>query len=268
MLYLKTFFRSLSRNRIHTTVTLIGFSLSLAVVILLSAYIKSEESINRHYPNVERTYLMIKNDQSAFMPESILEKLRKESPGIEDATMWTGNTAEFGDKYIKGTYLSIDESFLNIFSVKLLKGNMEGIKLKDHVFITTDFAKKIVGDKDPIGEKINWNTSTLTIVGLIESCGKKSGFLYDIRRVNGASMTDIMFMLNKKFLMPVFIAFILACPIAYLILIQWLENFSYKAEMSWWIFALAGLITMVISLLTISWQSLKAAMNNPIESFK
>jgi len=123
---------------------------------------------------------MIKNDQSAFMPESILEKLRKESPGIEDATMWSGNTAEFGDKYIKGTYLSIDESFLNIFSVKLLKGSIEGLKLKDQAFITTDFAKKIVGDKDPIGEKINWNTSTLTIVGLIESCGKKSGFLYDI----------------------------------------------------------------------------------------
>jgi putative ABC transport system permease protein len=75
-------------------------------------------------------------------------------------------------------------------------------------------------------------------------------------------------MLNKDFVKWVAIAFVIATPIAYYAMNKWLENFAYKTELSWWIFALAGLLALGIALLTVSWQSWRAATRNPVEAWK
>ncbi|WP_320020033.1 ABC transporter permease [Labilibaculum manganireducens] len=89
-----------------------------------------------------------------------------------------------------------------------------------------------------------------------------------IRKVNGAKTIEIMSMLNKDFIKWVAIAFVIACPIAWYAIDKWLENFAYKTDISWWIFALAGLIVVVIALLTVSFQSWRAATRNPVESLR
>jgi len=89
-----------------------------------------------------------------------------------------------------------------------------------------------------------------------------------IRKVNGAKTGEVINMLNKQFIKWVFIAFIAAIPIAWYIMHKWLENFAYKTELSGWIFALTGIITMGISILTVSFQSYKAANRNPIETLR
>ena len=89
-----------------------------------------------------------------------------------------------------------------------------------------------------------------------------------IRKVNGATINEIMLMLNKDFIKWVGIAFVIACPIAYYAMRKWLENFAYKTALSWWVFALAGLFTLVIALLTVSWQTYRAAIRNPVESLR
>ena len=89
-----------------------------------------------------------------------------------------------------------------------------------------------------------------------------------IRKVNGAKVTEILAMLNKDFIKWVAIAFVIACPIAYYAMNKWLENFAYKTTLSWWIFALAGVLTLGIALLTVSWQSWRAATRNPIEALR
>ncbi len=89
-----------------------------------------------------------------------------------------------------------------------------------------------------------------------------------IRKANGAKTREIITMLNKGFAKWVAIAFIIACPIAWYAMHKWLENFAYKTEISWWIFALAGLIAMGITLLTVSFQSWRAATRNPVESLR
>ena len=89
-----------------------------------------------------------------------------------------------------------------------------------------------------------------------------------VRKVNGATSKDIVLLLNKDFLKWVLIAFIIATPIAYFIMSKWLENFAYKTTLHWWIFALAGILALGISLLTVSWQSLIAAMRNPVEALR
>ncbi|WP_461632124.1 ABC transporter permease [Labilibaculum euxinus] len=89
-----------------------------------------------------------------------------------------------------------------------------------------------------------------------------------IRKVNGAKSFEIIHLLNKDILRWVVIAFVFACPIAWYAMHKWLENFAYKTELSWWIFALAGLIALGIALLTVSFQSWRAATRNPVESLR
>jgi putative ABC transport system permease protein len=89
-----------------------------------------------------------------------------------------------------------------------------------------------------------------------------------IRKVNGAKTAEILTMLNKDFVKWVAIAFIIATPIAYYIMQKWLNNYAYKTALSWWIFVLAGIIALVIALLTVTWQSWRAASRNPVEALR
>ena len=111
----------------------------------------------------------------------------------------------------------------------------------------------------------------LTIFGLfgiaiyfVENRTKEIG----IRKVNGATIGEILNMLNKDFIKWVLIAFVVATPIAYYMMNKWLENFAYKTALSWWFFVLAGVFALVITLLTISWQSWIAATRNPVEALR
>jgi len=89
-----------------------------------------------------------------------------------------------------------------------------------------------------------------------------------IRKVNGATVSEIMQMLNISFVKWMAVAFIIATPIAYYSMNKWLESFAYKTALSWWIFVLAGFISLVIVLLTVSGLSYKAARRNPIEALR
>ena len=89
-----------------------------------------------------------------------------------------------------------------------------------------------------------------------------------IRKVNGAKASEILTMLNREYIKWVAIAFVIASPIAYYAMNKWLENFAYKTALSWWIFALAGVLALGIALLTVSWQSWRAATRNPVEALR
>jgi len=89
-----------------------------------------------------------------------------------------------------------------------------------------------------------------------------------IRKVNGAKTTEVLSMLTKDFSKHIFKAFLISCPVAYLLMDKWLENFAYKTNMSWWIFLAAGVFILLISLITVSWQSYQAAARNPVESLR
>jgi putative ABC transport system permease protein len=89
-----------------------------------------------------------------------------------------------------------------------------------------------------------------------------------IRRVAGAKSSEILILLNKEFIIWVVVAFIIATPVAWYVMHKWLQNFVYKTELSWWIFMLAGIIAFGIALLTVSWQSWRAATRNPVEALR
>lgn len=89
-----------------------------------------------------------------------------------------------------------------------------------------------------------------------------------IRKVNGATIAEIISMFNNDFVILVGVAFVFATPLSWYAMHKWLESFAYKTALSWWIFALAGLIVLVITLLTVSIQSWRAATRNPVESLR
>ena len=89
-----------------------------------------------------------------------------------------------------------------------------------------------------------------------------------IRKVNGAKISEVLAMLNKDFVKWVAVAFVVATPLAWYAMHKWLENFAYKTSLNWWIFALAGVLALGIALLTVSWQSWRAATRNPVEALR
>jgi len=89
-----------------------------------------------------------------------------------------------------------------------------------------------------------------------------------IRKAHGATVSEVIAMLNKDLVRWVAIAFIIAVPVAWYAMNRWLESFAYKTSLSWWIFAFSGLLALGIALLTVSWQSWRAATRNPVEALR
>jgi len=89
-----------------------------------------------------------------------------------------------------------------------------------------------------------------------------------VRKVLGASVANITTLLSKDFLQLVVISCIVAFPVAWWMMSNWLRNYKYRIEISWWIFLAAGLSAILIALITISFQSIKAAIANPVKSLR
>ena len=89
-----------------------------------------------------------------------------------------------------------------------------------------------------------------------------------VRKVLGASVPGIIVLLSKEFTKLVVVAFVVAAPVAYLVIDRWLQGFAFRVDISWWIFLMAGLAALVIAWLTVSYQSIRAALTNPVEALR
>jgi putative ABC transport system permease protein len=110
--------------------------------------------------------------------------------------------------------------------------------------------------------------SCIGILGLAIFSSERRTKEIGIRKANGAGIMEVMLMLNKEFAIWVAIAFIIGLPVMLVSMQKWLSNFAYKTTLSWWIFILAGLTAFIIALLTVSWQSWRAATRNPVEALR
>ena len=110
--------------------------------------------------------------------------------------------------------------------------------------------------------------SCLGLFGLATFTAEQRTKEIGVRKVLGASVPNIVSLLSANFLKPVAIAILIAFPIAWYLMNRWLHAFAYRIDISWWIFAVAGLLTIGIALFTISFQSIKAALVNPIKSLR
>ncbi|MEO8403904.1 MAG: ABC transporter permease [Chitinophagaceae bacterium] len=143
----------------------------------------------------------------------------------------------------------------------------------EYSFLDQDVAKQYQGE-----QTIRKISNSFTILAILISCLGLFGLAMftaqqrikeiGVRKVLGASVTGIVSMLSKDFVKLVLISLVIASPVAWWMMTKWLGDFAYRFPISWWIFALAGVIAMLIALATISFQAIKAAVANPVKSLR
>jgi ABC-type antimicrobial peptide transport system permease subunit len=196
----------------------------------------------------------------------------------------------FNDMYAPAAPLMLfaDTSNVNVMSVRLKEGvsvpaalaKMETIFKNnnpgypfDYSFIDQQFAQlfkteTLIGQLAEVFAVLAISISCLGLFGLAAYTAEKRSKEIGIRKILGASVQGITGLISKDFLMLVGISCVISFPIAWWLMHDWLENYKYRIQISWWIFVGAGLLAVLIALLTVSFQAIKAAVANPVTSLR
>jgi len=172
-------------------------------------------------------------------------------PQNEDGTAW------------KTTISKIEKAFKEVYSEDDF----------DYSFFDEDIAKYYTAEQN-IGSLLKWSTalaifiSCLGLLGLVIYTTTQRTKEIGVRKVLGASVSQIVSLISKDFILLVLFAFIIAAPLAWIGMNKWLQSFAYRTEISWWIFLLGAAIMVVIALLTLGFQTIKAATANPVKSLR
>ena len=178
-------------------------------------------------------------------------------------------------------------SRLNTFFVKTLSGNLDQTlnsiekiwkKMVPGQPIEYSFQDEQISSMHREETKFQQMFSYLTIVAIVIACLGLFGLAsftaeqrtkeIGIRKVLGASVHGLVSLLSKEFLKLVIIAVVIATPLAWYFMNGWLQDFVYRISLNWWVFAISGVVALLIALLTVSFQAVKAAIANPVKSLR
>jgi putative ABC transport system permease protein len=143
----------------------------------------------------------------------------------------------------------------------------------DYKFVDQEYAKRFEAE-ERIGKLSTFFAllaifiSCLGLFGLASFIAEQRTKEIGIRKVLGASVGNLWQLLSKDFVVLVLISCLIAIPIAYYFMTEWLQKYTYRTEISWWIFAVAGVGALLITLLTVSFQAIKAAVANPVKALR
>ena len=143
----------------------------------------------------------------------------------------------------------------------------------DYKFFDEDIAK-YYEDEQHISSLLMWATglavfiSCLGLLGLVIYTTTQRTKEIGVRKVLGASVAQIVAMITKDFMLLIITAFIVAVPLAWFAMYKWLQNFAYRTEISWWVFVLGAMVMIIMALFTLGFQTIKAAMANPVKSLR
>jgi ABC-type antimicrobial peptide transport system permease subunit len=143
----------------------------------------------------------------------------------------------------------------------------------EYHFTDEEYAKKF-DNEERIGELANIFAvlaifiSCLGLFGLTSFVAEQRKKEIGVRKVLGASVFNVWNLLSKDFVMLVIISFLIASPLAYYFMHNWLQNYTYRTPLSWWIFVAAGVGALIITIIVVSFQAIKAAIANPVESLR
>ena len=143
----------------------------------------------------------------------------------------------------------------------------------DYKFVDQEIAK-YYDEERHISSLLMWATglavfiSCLGLLGLVLYTTTQRTKEIGVRKVLGASVSQIVTMISKDFLLLIIIAFLIATPLAWIGMRKWLQNFAYRTDISWWIFLLGATVMIIIALITLGFQTIKAAMANPVKNLR
>ncbi len=220
-----------------------------------------DKPLERKFPGFDFTGDIVgisKNFNFSSLKGEIMPMLFWRTDTRKNVLMLKANTTNYTQlrEFIAATAKKFDPE--NTFEVKFLDDRLELLYSKE-----TRMANFI--------EFVALWTILLAItglLGLIIFISRDRTKEIGIRKVNGATIFEVVKLLNKGVLVWISIAFVIATPIVYYAMNEWLGNFAYKTTLSWWIFAVSGISALVIALLTVTWQSYRAASRNPVEALR
>jgi ABC-type antimicrobial peptide transport system permease subunit len=143
----------------------------------------------------------------------------------------------------------------------------------DYAFFDQDIAK-YYDEEQHISSLLMWATglaifiSCLGLLGLVMYTTTQRTKEIGVRKVLGASVLQIVTMISKDFMLLIIVAFVIAAPLAWFGIDRWLQNFAYRTNISWWVFLLGAGVMITIALFTLCFQTIKAAMANPVKSLR
>jgi len=190
---IKTFYRHILNNILYTIITVLGFTLSLTFVILLSVYVQKEMSVNSLQKNKDRIFRYRNEIHSGIAPP-IGAWLQNEIPGIESFTRIYSNGGIIKtstNKKVSFNYLMADSTFFNIFSINLIEGSKEiALKGRNSVVLTKHFANKLFGEDSPIGKQVKISGVDCQITGIVDDISVPTHFEKVDAIVNFRSLAD------------------------------------------------------------------------------
>src|SRR4029079_9382000 len=143
----------------------------------------------------------------------------------------------------------------------------------NYSFFDEDIAKYYAAEQN-ISSLLKWSTvlaifiSCLGLLGLVIYTTTQRTKEIGVRKVLGASVSQIVSLISKDFILLVLFAFVIAAPLAWIGMNKWLQYFAYRTTFSWWIFAISGALMLMVALLTLSIQTIRSAVANPVRSLR
>ncbi|MEM1325709.1 MAG: ABC transporter permease [Bacteroidota bacterium] len=231
-------------------------------------YVGWEDPIGKRllYPGDAREYIVI-GVMKNFHPQSLRQSIEPFAIFHESSESY-----DLGRSYIAAKIQAGEERAV-LDEVKQLWANLAPQAPFNFSFLDEDINAQYQSE-----ERLASMLSTFTFLSIFIACLGLLGLItyitqqrtkeIGIRKVLGASVGNVVALLSKDFIKLVLIAFVIATPVAYYFMNDWLQDFAYRVELQWWTFALAGLAAIGIALLTVSFQSVRAALMSPVQSLK
>lgn len=215
-------------------------------------------------------------DELKKIPEIVEVSISSEMPG--SGVTANGYALEGKENFDLIRTIYTDENFLKCYGIKLIKGrDFRGTTGSDASSFLVNQALVDFAGYQSLGQNQKMITLFSLLAILIAAIGLfgLSAFItvsrrkeIGVRKVNGATTSQIMVLLNYRMVRWVLIGFVIACPVAIYIMNRWLQSFAYKTSISWWIFLVTGALVVLVAVLTVSWESFKAARRNPVETLR
>jgi putative ABC transport system permease protein len=237
---------------------------SLAYVINESAarYMKLQNPVGEFLRKDGKTYTIIGVIKDVIS-ESPYKPVR---PTLTSILQWPGNIVSIR----LNPQLQINEALAKVEQVfkKYASGMPFAYQFVDEAYARKFDAEERIGNLSGFFAVLAVLISCLGLFGLAVFMSEQRTKEIGVRKVLGASVVDLWQMLSKEFLALVILSCMIAIPISYYLLHNWLQNYEYRTEISWWIFVAAGAGALIITLLTVSFQAIKAALANPVKSLR
>jgi len=260
---------------------------TLGIPLIAGRNIRENKTLPEYLINEKMAHMLGYEEEQQVLGKSLLGSgMHDEKPGIIVGVVANYNTKSLHDP-IDPTVIGYDKELFQTAAIKINSHSsasfikqleQEWPKLFPNTMLNYQYLNEQIDQlyiKEDVQQKLIWTAATLAIfisslglLGLISLSVLQRTKEIGIRKVLGASLSNIVSLLSKDFVKLILIALMVASPIAWWAMSIWLEDFAYHIDIQLWMFVLAGLTALVIALLTVGWQSIKAALANPVDSLR